>query len=361
MKRLFFFIPLLALLFISISIKLQLTTVEFKYDKLMQNSYPGRYHLLVTHRGGLGEEEMAQRIKCALRKLDVECDTLSLQPPFLLRRLFPHHIDQTIQRLQPDIILSLEGACKTPSHAKQYIALTHGSNYYFSPCSPYPKQSLQEASGFLTAFLEKTQLTQFLGKSCEMLPWYTTCSSCSYKPIENFRLFYCGTNLAHTSMGQTYNQLFARLDRTGYFDVYGKREQWRHTPRSYRGFIKADGESILKIMHNTGVTLVLHAPDHFEGGIPNGKIFEAAAASTIIISDRHPFILREFGDSVLYIDQTQSPEKLFQEINSHMEWIRSHPEEARQKAESAHAIFSRKFTLETQLQELLSLHESAAQ
>ena len=162
--------------------------------------------------------------------------------------------------------------------------------------------------------------------------------------------------MANTNFGAKYKQLFSRLDKTHYFNVYGQKNEWRHTPNCYRGFIKCDGSSLLRTMHNCGVTLILHAPDHFLGGTPTGRIFEACAASTVIISDRHPFIEKHFGDAVLYIDQEKTSEGLFQQIDAHMRWIKSHPEEANNLAKRAHEIFISKFTLEMQLENLIKLH-----
>lgn len=81
-------------------------------------------------------------------------------------------------------------------------------------------------------------------------------------------------------------------------------------------------------MHSTGVTLILHAPDHFLGQTPTGRIFEACAASTVIISDRHPFLEKHFSNSILYIDQEKPSEELYLQIDAHMRWIQKHPVEA---------------------------------
>ena len=91
---------------------------------------------------------------------------------------------------------------------------------------------------------------------------------------------------------------------------------------------------------------------------PTGRIFEAAAAGCAIISDRHPFIVQEFGDAVLYIDQEGSSEAIFQAIATHMAWIRSHPEKAQEMAFRCHQIFMEKFTLEKQLCDLKEICEN---
>lgn len=163
--------------------------------------------------------------------------------------------------------------------------------------------------------------------------------------------------MAQTTYGQLFKTLFSMLDQRDYLHVYGNRDQWLHTPRSYKGFARHDGETILKKIHQSGVALILHSPNHFLGKTPNARIFEAAAASAVIICDRHQFIQDHFKDSVLYLDMN-SPEQMAAQIDSHMEWIRSHPEEAKALAHQAHQIFVEKFSLENQLQMLFDLHQA---
>jgi spore maturation protein CgeB len=91
----------------------------------------------------------------------------------------------------------------------------------------------------------------------------------------------------------------------------------------------------------------MHRDTHLKAGAPSGRIFEAAAAAAVIISDKHPFVEKEFKNSVLYVDQTR--DDLFEQIDTHMRWIKENPEAAKTKALQAHKIFLEKFTLEEQL------------
>lgn len=319
------------------------------------------FRILVTHRGGIGEQEMAERIKVVGKSLNLECASSPLHGSSLFRKLFPHHRERFATLFHPDIIISLQGDKLFYPHAKHYIALTHGSAYYFTSSSILPVHHLMDFDGFLISFPDQEKLftyCNFIEKSCPHINWHTTCGKTEFVPPPHFRLFYCGFNMTNTIFSTKYKQLFSRLDKTHYFNVYGRKDDWHHTPNSYRGFIKCDGESLLRIMHNTGVTLVLHSPDHLYGQTTTGKIFEAAAASTVIISDRHPFIEKEFGNSVLYIDQDKSSEEIFQQIDTHMRWIHSHPIEASLLAKKAHEIFIKKYTLEAQLENLIQLHKS---
>lgn len=319
------------------------------------------FRVLITHKGGIGEQEMAERIKFAGKSLNLECANFPMHQNAIYKRLFPNFRERFATLFHPDIVISLQGDKIFYPHAKHYIALTHGSNYYFTSSSILPAHHLIDFDGYLICFPDQEKLftyCNFAEKECHHITWYTTCGRTEFRPPPHFKLFYCGFNMANTTFGTKYKQLFSRLNKTHYFNVYGQKNEWRHTPNCYRGFIKCDGSSLLKIMHDTGVTLILHAPDHFLGQTPTGRIFEACAASTVIISDRHPFIVKHFGNSVLYIDQEKSSEELFQQIDAHMRWIQSHPEESILLAKRSHEIFLQKFTLEMQLEKLLELHKS---
>jgi glycosyltransferase involved in cell wall biosynthesis len=78
----------------------------------------------------------------------------------------------------------------------------------------------------------------------------------------------------------------------------------------------------------------------------------------VIISDKHPFAEKYFGDSVLYIDTTKSADEIFQAIDAHMQWILAHPEEAKELARRSHQIFCEQFTLEDFMRDILTLYDS---
>ncbi len=327
---------------------------------ISDRKFEKNYRILVTHKHGIGEREMAERIrKCAI-KLDLDCTVLTLSRISLFRSIAKRLTHLFVDTYSPNLIISLEGGKHNFSNAKKYAAMTHGSEYYFSTHSKLPFSKLAHYDGYLVSFPDKGTLKTYFScsdKRCNYINWYTTCYSTSFIPPKNFNLFYCGTNMAQTNYGANFKLLFTLLDQTDYFNVYGHESQWRHAPKSYKGHIKHDGTSIIKTMNKSGVCLVVHSPDHFEGRTPTAKIFEAAAAGCVIISDRHPFVTEEFGDAVLYIDKGTGAE-IFKQIEDHMRWIRENPEDARKLAQRAHEIFITNFTLEEQLKSLIALHEN---
>ncbi len=151
--------------------------------------------------------------------------------------------------------------------------------------------------------------------------------------------------------------MYYSLSEAGYFDAYGPKDSWEKLNlKAYKGYVPMDGHSLQDILTKEGVVLILHSRGHFEQGIPTARIFEAAACSCVIISDRHPFIVKHFGDNVLYIDR-DDPQKMFEQINAHMQWILSHPKEAIELARKAHAIFKNNFTLESELRKIGRFYE----
>jgi hypothetical protein len=81
-------------------------------------------------------------------------------------------------------------------------------------------------------------------------------------------------------------------------------------------------------------------------GTPSSRLFEAAAAGAVIITDDFSFPREHFKDSVLYIDMEASERKVADGIKHHMDWIRLHPEQADKMAEDSHKIFRDKLCLE---------------
>jgi phosphoglycerol transferase len=110
-------------------------------------------------------------------------------------------------------------------------------------------------------------------------------------------------------------------------------------------------------MKKAGVALVLHSGSHLRSHTITSRIFEAAAASCVIICDEHKFVKDNFGDSVLYIDVTKSPEEIFKQIDTHMQWILANPEKAIELARRSHKIFVDNFTLEKEVDKIKKFYD----
>lgn len=143
------------------------------------------------------------------------------------------------------------------------------------------------------------------------------------------------------------------LDKKEFFNMYGPNETKLKNKKSYRGFTN----DIIETTQKHGIALVLHSYKHLHHQETTTRIFQAAAAGVAIISDNHPFIQREFGDSVLYINQADTEDKVAADIIKHYEWIINNPAKADEMAKKAQAIFLKKFKLENVILKIIALHQ----
>ncbi|MDR0444799.1 MAG: glycosyltransferase [Puniceicoccales bacterium] len=222
---------------------------------------------------------------------------------------------------------------------------------------------------FLNPPLEKTEtLRQFMassGKKFFSVPSYLTCKRTPFSATPKARLFFCGHNWDDRG-GEKYFKLWRALSDTDYFEAYGTRRAWtdlltRKPVKAYRGRLPSTANAVYNKTLECGVSLVIHGRTHLEGNCPSARIFEAAAASSVVISDELPFTKKHFGDSVLYVDTTQPAEEMFRTIDGHMQWILSHPQEAQELARRSHQIFCEKFALEDFMRDILDLYESVTE
>lgn len=186
-------------------------------------------------------------------------------------------------------------------------------------------------------------------------PWYTTCHNVPYRrpEIRKPRLLYTGTNWD----GPRHRELFEQLDAEPYLDIYGPIEAWQYLKRSFRGSLAFDGISMLGALHSAGVGLCLHRKEHCEGATPSSRIFEIAASGAIAICQTHPFIRENFGDSVLYFDSVGDTAAIVKQIAEYMQWIAENQKQALDLSKRAYEIYSKKYTLEKLLSDLVPHHE----
>ncbi len=189
--------------------------------------------------------------------------------------------------------------------------------------------------------------------------------------LNTFKVFYIGANwekIAREKFSDStakirHEGLLDSLDATGDFVFYGIKEQygidlWEGF-ENYKGELPFDaGESIVRTCHKQGVALVLSSDAHRESGVVSTRIFQACAARCLVICDRNPFIEREFGNNVLYFDYEEDTKSTVKNILKQTAWIKANPGDAQEKAEAAHKIFKEHFSLDAELQNILSHHAS---
>jgi hypothetical protein len=138
--------------------------------------------------------------------------------------------------------------------------------------------------------------------------FYPTVSSSILEPtLGDKTLCYLGINWERLSnKSGRHDGLLGLLDQDNGLRIYGPKlysgvDVWNGF-KSYVGPIPFDGESVVRLIHMSGISLVLSSPAHRESEMMSCRIFESAAAGAVIICDENPFARRHFGDSLLYID-----------------------------------------------------------
>jgi hypothetical protein len=328
------------------------------------------YNILIPTPYNGGERDMAVRLEIASKNLGWNGKAFFFRNDWSLTHPVKFDIDenqtgettlfQFFENFNPDFIISLYPRKYSHKRIPNYLAMTrsHDENIRI-----HGKKLLQY-DGYLCVPQKMDSLLSFLDrnrKKRDIFEWVPTVLKSEYKPLEPKKLFYCGTNWDALRTSKPYQDCLRMLDETGLMDVYGTESMKNWHLKCYKGELPYDGKSLISGIREAGVSLVLHSQEHLDYEVVAGRIFEAAAAGAVIISDRHGFIMREFQDSVLYIDidkdKKLSADEMFRQIYTHLIWVVEHPVEAEKLARKAHSIFSAKFTLEDQLERLGAWHE----
>lgn len=189
----------------------------------------------------------------------------------------------------------------------------------------------------------------------------------TFPPLETLpvgaKLFYCGINWERLSGTHgRHHQLLSMLDRAGLTKIYGPEkfegiEPWSGF-KTYQGSIPFDGISIFTKLREAGVALVLASNEHVMSEAASNRVYEAINAGVVVLSDRNPFIVKEFGDCVFYFDYGATWEETYQNIKVKFEWILENSKEALRSAGRAQEIYRDRHTLEKSIQRLIEQNES---
>lgn len=294
-----------------------------------------------------GEREFANRIVLAAHNLGWDATTYNIESDLPFN-------DENL-----DFIIDLSyKAHLIPTKKMKYLPILERKR--FIDRNGLLKENAFHYAGYLSLFNKSSKMEQQfkkLRKPLFMIKWFPTVHEVPYKEVNPAQLAYTYCNWGNRGNDERYIELTRLLSKQEYFHLFGGKAAENQYPESYQGSIPFDGESLLDAFNERGITLVIHSQKHNPYKIPSARIFEAAAASTVIISDRNEFVLKNFGDSVLYFDHTKSGKEMFQQIHKHMNWILAHPDLAQDKAKKAHEIYKKRFVLEDQLLELSLMHE----
>lgn len=194
-------------------------------------------------------------------------------------------------------------------------------------------------------------------KPFHCVPFYPSVQPITYKKLNLKNIMTTFPAWGHRQTSDRYKTLYRLLSQSGFVKFYGPKDTEGIIQNSYMGEIPFDGVSLIPMLQKHGITLILHSWHHRTKGIPSGRIFEAAAASTVIISDDNPFVRERFGDCVYYIDVTLPAEAIFEQIADHYNEIFRNPEKALENAWRAHQIFTEQFQMTDQLLSVDRMHQ----
>lgn len=186
---------------------------------------------------------------------------------------------------------------------------------------------------------------------------YATTLATQYNQPKYQKLFYCGHNWDPLRNSSHYKSIIQTLAKENIIEVYGHENSWEFIANSYKGYLPNDGISIIKKIQELGIALIFHSSFHLKAGIPTGKIFEAAAAGALIISDNHSFVKKEFGDCILYVDPTKPVKEVVDKIKEYVKWAKENHQLAAKKSRCSHNIFIQKFALENEILKIGKMHE----
>ena len=178
----------------------------------------------------------------------------------------------------------------------------------------------------------------------------------NYSPAEMNHLTLAGNLYDPFKNGAEFKKTLSLLHQEKILKAYGTKDSYEFILNSYQGHINSS-EDLLKTLNKNGITLVVHGEWHRVSGIPSARIAEAAAANTLIISDRQPFVVQHYGDNVLYFDTDIDGDKMFEQIMNHYKWAKANPKQAKEMANRAHQIFLDKFTTEKDLIRIAKMYE----
>ena len=189
------------------------------------------------------------------------------------------------------------------------------------------------------------------------IPFYPTLQKVEYKKLIFKNLVTMVPVWGNRLIDDKFREFYKLLSQSGFTKFYGINKNSQIIEQGYMGKIPFDGVSVIDAFQQHGIVLIIHSEVHNREGIPSARIFEASAASTVIISDENSFVRERFGDSVLYVDTSKSSEEMYRQIKNHIDFIQLNPETALEMARKAHQIFEDNFLMTDQLLKIQNLNK----
>lgn len=196
-----------------------------------------------------------------------------------------------------------------------------------------------------------------LGKEFNGIRMLPLTPSNTYSPAEPKKLSWASLGWDKYRSSNEYKKFITALSENVPMKVYGPYNVFSYLKDGIYGGYIPPGLQNIEALRKNGIYLLTHSNFHNNANVPSMRPFEAAAANVITISDKNPFVMKHFGDSMLYFDHNANSEEMYRQVKAHIDWVFTNPELAKAKAAAAHEIFLRKFTVEHDFIRIAKMHE----
>lgn len=314
------------------------------------------------------EYEIIERIKISAKNLQAECIVVDNEGYVIGRD--DKRTGEFLSGHEVDFVIALHFITEKLYNAYTYGAMWNPpkflvdwgyeveSNKYFT-YDDYLIYGSHKIDGHLENLLLQTDKDL-----SECLHFMTTVPGIPIPPkvTDDIKLFYSGINWERISNSKgRHHDLFKALDDENLTRIYGPEKFFDAVPwagfKTYAGSLPFDGLSAIRAISECGVSLVLTSNIHREAEAVSSRLFESCAAGVVLICDDNPYIVREFGDSVLYVTYDETDfKKNIEQIKEHLAWIKNNETEALELAKKSQAIYVDKFHLDNVLGNIIASH-----
>ncbi|MBN9431145.1 MAG: glycosyltransferase [Bosea sp.] len=222
---------------------------------------------------------------------------------------------------------------------------------FYAP-DPDRRRSILSYDGYLVGspkvaqFLDDLEFSTGIAKPRTNFRFLPTAPAAPFEPRaagDLYELVYVGVHWD----GGRHGNLFELLSKRTDIAFYGPPANWRGYPDSYRGEVPYDGSSMHRTLARHGVALCLHKTEHRSADTPSMRLFEAAAAGCLIVTDGIPFAKETLGDSAFHLDLEGVPaDRVAAQISGIVDWANRNPELAGNMARRSHAILNGDYSLD---------------
>lgn len=304
------------------------------------------------------EDECIARLKLAAQALGVECVEIHADGGLISA---PH---VKVSKDNVDFVIHLHYDTPKRYDAFSFVALWNPLRFYHEWGYVRCSRNLTTHDDFISCSSNAADdhVARMVRTTSTHLParfhlYHSTADVIHAPSLGDGKLFYAGINWEAISGGKSRHQeVLKRLDKTGLLRIYGPTifqgvKVWAGYD-SYVREVPFDGVSMIDEISKAGVALVLSSQAHKDSELMSNRLFESVAAGALVICDENLFAKKFFGDSLLYIDSRSPVEKIFTDITRHLDWARTHPDQALAMIAKAQDIFRQQFTLIRNLSDL---------